>query len=141
MHCWRRDQLSDPALLQGLHTHFGDETTAIAATLADLAEIDRRQLYREAGYSSLFAYCLGELPLSEDSAYKRIQAARAAQRFPAMAEGRLHLTAVVLLAPHLTPDNAGELLAAAARKTRAQVEQLLAEYFPRPDLLPQLGRC
>ena len=107
--------------------------------LADLAEIDRRQLYRAAGYSSLFAYCLGELPLSEDSAYKRIQAARRFPAiFPAVAEGRLHLTAVVLLAPHLTPENAGELLAAAARKTRAQVEQLLAGRFPRPDLPTRL---
>ena len=31
-------------------------------------------------------------------------------------------------------ENASELLAAAARKTRAQIEQLLAERFPRPDL-------
>src|SRR5215813_3648201 len=122
MHCWRRDQLSDPALLQSLHAHIGDEITSIAATLADLAEIDRRQLYREAGYSSLYAYCLGELPLSEDAAYKRIQAARAARRFPAIfdavAKGRLHLTAVVLLAPHLTAENAGELLTEAMWKTK-----------------------
>src|SRR5262249_37758408 len=117
MHCWRRDQLSDPALLQSLHSHFGHETTAIAATLADLDEIDRRQLYRPAGYSSLFAYCLGELPLSEDAAYKRIQAARAARRFPtifeAVAAGRLHLTAVGLPAPPLTPGKAAPALAAA----------------------------
>jgi 5-methylcytosine-specific restriction endonuclease McrA len=44
------------------------------------------------------------------------------------------LTAVVLLAPHLTPPAAEELLAAATHKTKAEVERLLAERFPRPDL-------
>jgi hypothetical protein len=76
--------------------------------------------------------------MSEDMAYKRIQAARAARRFPdifpAVADGRLHLTAVVLLAPHLSPETAEGLLIAARHKTRAEIELLLAERFPRPDL-------
>jgi len=52
-----------------------------------------------------------------------------------MAEGRLHLGAVCLLAPHLTAANADELLAAATNKTKSEIEQLLAERFPRPDLM------
>jgi 5-methylcytosine-specific restriction endonuclease McrA len=51
-----------------------------------------------------------------------------------LADGRLHLTAVVMLAPYLTPENADELLAAAAHQSKAGIEQLLAERFPRPDL-------
>ena len=43
-------------------------------------------------------YCVHELHLSEDSAYKRTQAARTARQFPAIfdavAKGRLHLTGV-----------------------------------------------
>jgi hypothetical protein len=43
---------------------------------------------------------------SEHAAYGRIEAARAARRFPVLldllAEGSLHLTAIGLLAPHLT---------------------------------------
>ena len=50
------------------------------------------------------------------------------------ADGRLHLTAVVLLAPHLNPENADELLSATAHKTRTEIERLLAERFPRPDV-------
>jgi hypothetical protein len=80
--------------------------------------------------------------MSEDEAYKRIQAARAARRFPAIyaavAEGRLHLTTVVKLAPYLTDENADELLAAAVHKSNAEVELLLAERFPRPDLPARL---
>jgi 5-methylcytosine-specific restriction endonuclease McrA len=136
---YQRSHLSDQTLLEDLATHLARERTATAELLADLAEVDARKLYLPAAYPSLFAYCVGELHMSEDAAYKRIQAARAARRFPALlealAEGRLHLTAVVQLAPHLSESNAAELMAAATHRTRAQIEQLLAERFPRPDLL------
>jgi hypothetical protein len=134
-----RSHLSDQSLLQSAATHAGRERTSTADLLADLAEIDARRLYLPAGYPSLFAYCVGELRLSADAAARRIQAARAARRFPAifdaLAEGRLHLTAVGLLAPHLTEGTADELLAAATHKTKSEIEQLLAERFPRADVL------
>jgi hypothetical protein len=91
----------------------------------------------------MFAYCVRELGLSEDAAAKRIHAARVARRFTmllvALAGGRLSLSAVVLLAPHLTPENAEELIGTAAHKTRAEIEVLLAQRFPKPDL-PQVLR-
>src|SRR6266516_6691956 len=69
---------------------------------------------------------------------KHIRAARTARRFPvifsAVADGRLHLSAVVLLTPHLTSANAAELVAAAAYQTKAEVQQLLARRFPKPDV-------
>jgi hypothetical protein len=87
----------------------------------------------------MFAYCVHELRLSEDSALKRIQAARTARRYPAifdaLAEGKLHLSAVVLLAPYLNTANADSLLAAATYKSKAEVEQLLAERFPGSESL------
>jgi hypothetical protein len=86
----------------------------------------------------MYAYCVGELRMSEDSAFKRIRAARAARRFPsifaAVADGRLHVSTVVVLAPCLTEATAVELLAAAAHKTKSEVEQLVAQRFPRRDL-------
>jgi hypothetical protein len=86
----------------------------------------------------MFEYCVQKLRYSEYAAYKRIRAARAARRFPAIldavAEGRLHLAAVALLASHLTTDNAEGLLAAAVHKSKREVELLIAERFPRPDL-------
>jgi hypothetical protein len=76
--------------------------------------------------------------MSEDVAYKRICAARAARRFPAIfaavADGSLHVSTVVMLAPHLAPDTAHDLLATAAHKSKAAIEHLLAERFPKPDL-------
>jgi len=68
------------------------------------------------------------------------RSARAAQRFPeilpALADGRLHLTAVVLLAPCLTQANAGELLAEAEHQTKAAIKDLLARRFPGTEHLP-----
>jgi hypothetical protein len=75
---------------------------------------------------------------SEHAAYKRIHAVRVARRFPvlfaALAEGRIHLTGILLLAPHLTPENVAELLAGATHQTKSGIEQLLVRYFPRPDV-------
>jgi 5-methylcytosine-specific restriction endonuclease McrA len=87
----------------------------------------------------MHAYCVGELHLSEDTAAKRIHAARTARKFPtifeAVAEGRLHLCAVCLLAPYLTPENATELLRAATHRTKAQIKVLLAERFPQSEVM------
>src|SRR4029077_1326248 len=44
----------------------------------------------------------------------------------------------VLLAPYLTEATADELLTAAAHKRTCEVEQLLAQRFPRPDLPAQV---
>ena len=132
--------LSDPVLLRALAALVAQDRATTAALLAHLAEVDARKLYLPAAYPSMFAYCVGELRLSEDAAYKRIQAARTARQFPALftalADGRLHLSGLVLLAPHLTAANADELLRAAASKRKAEIEEWLAQRFPRSELLP-----
>jgi hypothetical protein len=129
--------LSDQTLLQDLATLVIQDRSTTAALLAHIAEVDARKLYLPAGYPSMNAYCIQELRLSEDSARKRIHAARAARGVPAVfhaiAEGRLHLSGVVLLAPILTPENAPELLAAATHQTKQEIERLVAEWSPRLD--------
>jgi hypothetical protein len=131
--------LSDQALLRMLAELLARGCVWTAEVLAYLAETDARKLYLPAGFPSMFTYCVGHFHMSEDVAYKRIKAARAARRFPAIfgevATGRLHLSAVVMLSPHLTEETAAELLAAAVHKTKAEIEQLLAERFPRPDVM------
>jgi hypothetical protein len=127
------NHLSNAALLSGLAALITQERMTTAALLAHLAEVDARRLYVPAGFSSMHAYCVGELRLSEDAAYKRIQAARACRQFPILfheiSKGRLHLAAVCLLAPHLTPENSGELIAAAANRRKSEVEAWLARRF------------
>jgi hypothetical protein len=130
--------VADHTLLRELAESVSQDRATTARMLAQIAEVDERRLFLPAGYSSMFMYCLHELHMSEDVAYKRIRAARAARRFPAiypaLADGRLHLAAVVLLTPHLTAETADELLAAAEHRTKAEVELLLAQRFPQPDV-------
>jgi hypothetical protein len=116
--------VSDPALIHDLKALLSRERATTAELLAHLAEVDDRRLYAAAGHPSMFAWCVEELHLSEDAAFKRIRAARTARQFPAirgsLAVGRLYLTAVVFLTPYLTPENADELLAAAAHPARVR---------------------
>lgn len=137
MNTYSLSHLSDSTLLRDLAALVAQDRATTAHLLAHIAEVDARQLYLPAAYPSMFAYCLGELHLSEEVAFKRIHAARAARRCPALfaavADGRLHLSGVVLLAPWLTPQNAVELLTATAHKTKFEIEQVLAQRFPRPD--------
>jgi hypothetical protein len=135
--------LSDQTLLRDLAALVAQDRTTTAALLAHIAEVDARKLYLPAAYPSMYLYCVHELRLSEDAAFKRIQAARAARRFPALfealADGRLHVSGVCLLAPYLSEATAEELLAAATHKPKSEIEQLLAERFPRPDVPTRWG--
>ena len=134
--------LSDRTLLRDLAAHVTKERGATAVVLAHIAEVEAREAYRAAGYSSMHAYCVGKLHFSEEAAYKRIHAARKARRFPAIfsavADGRLHLSAVLLLASHLTDETAGDLLRAAEHKSKFEIQQLVAERFPRPDVATRI---
>jgi hypothetical protein len=128
--------LSDAALLTQVTALAERERQATAELIASLAELDARRLYLGAGYSSLFTYCTRVLHLSEHAAYGRIEAARAARRFPTilnrLATGKLTLTSVCLLAPVLTEDNHVELLDAACNKSKRDVEVLVAHARPQP---------
>ena len=78
------------------------------------------------------------LHLSEHEAYERITAARASRKYPMLlvmlGDGCLHLSGIGKLAPHLTEENCESLLARAAYKTKRQIEELLVELSPKPDV-------
>ena len=78
--------------------------------------------------------------MSEDEACRRVAAARIARRFPMalgmIARGEIHLTGLLLLRDHLTPEHGEELLRDAAGKSKNELQHLLAERFPRADVMP-----
>jgi 5-methylcytosine-specific restriction endonuclease McrA len=131
-------QLADDSVLQAFDASLSQTCAATATMLAYLGELDHRRLYVRAAYASMHQYCVREKHMSEHTANKRIRVARVARQFPAifpmLAEGQLSLSAVLLLGPHLTPGTAEELLAAAAHRTNAEIELLLAHRLPRPDV-------
>jgi len=139
MRAFRLDQLSDASLTEALQQSVVNERTATAALLAHLAEFDRRRLYAPAGYACMRDYCVRRLHLSEGAAFRRITAARAARKYPpvfeAIADGRVHLSAIAVLNPHLRASNVTELVDLATHRTKTQVEELIAARFPRPESL------
>ena len=130
--------LTDDELMTAIPRLAGDERVATARLVAHLAELQRRKLYLAAGYSSPYAYCREALGHSDDAAYNRLAAADAARRYPAvlemMADGRLSLTAVRMLAPVLREDTWQVTLAEAAGKTKREIELLIACLAPKPDV-------
>jgi 5-methylcytosine-specific restriction endonuclease McrA len=133
------DALSDRDLIARLDVMAGNERVSTVELVAHLAALDSRPaLYAGEGYGSLFSYCTQALRLSEDAACNRIAAARACRRFPVildlLASGEVSLTSVRLLSPHLTAENHQAVLARAKRRSRPQIDALVAELAPRPDV-------
>jgi hypothetical protein len=129
--------LSDAELIAEVARLACGEREATVRLLVHLAELETRRLHLAAGFPSLFAYCTDQLRFSEDAAYNRVQAARAARRYPKildlLADGSLSVTTVRLLSRHLTDENHASLVAAASGKSKREVEEMLARAFPQPD--------
>ena len=136
-------QLSDRDSLTRVQSAVQQERCATAQLIVLLMEIDTRRLYLGEGYSSLFTYCTHALHLSEHAAYNRIEAARAARRFPLIFDliesAAVTLATIRLLAPHLTAVNHSELLQRARHKSKRDIELLVATLKPHPDA-PSLVR-
>ena len=130
--------LSDPELVAEVTRLAACEKDTTASLIAHLAELYGRRLHEREGFSSLFTYCRDVLRHSDSEAYDRMKAAKVARRYPVvlglLASGSMNLTTVRLLAPHLTRKNHEELLAEASGKRKRQVQELLARWFPKPDV-------
>jgi hypothetical protein len=129
--------LTDEQLLGAVKRLAARERSSTAELIEHFVELEARQLYLGAGFTSLYQYCREVLHLSEDRACSSIAAARAAREFPAipgmLTAGQLNLSTLRLLIPHLADDHR-ELLAAAAFKSKREVRELLARRSPLPDV-------
>ena len=136
--------LSDAALLARVTDLSRTSRSVTVELLAHLAELERRGLHRGEGCGRLYGYCTEVLKLSEAEAINRIRAARAARRFPVilemLADGRVNLTSIRLLAPHLTAENHRALLDEVRGMTRRDVDKVVARLSPRPFCRRRSGR-
>jgi hypothetical protein len=130
--------ISDGDLLRRLSELLRQSRRVESELVAHIGEVDERRLYAREGSPSLFHFCTEVLHLSEAEAYLRITAARASRAQPAiltmLGDGRLHLSGIAKIAPHLTGAHRATLLARAAHKTKRQIEVLIAELAPKPDV-------
>ena len=131
-------QLSDENLHGEVKRLVGRANTLTAELLAHLGELEARGIHRERACSSLYTYCVYELCMSEDEAQRRCRAARLARQFPVLlamlAEASLHLTGLLLIGPHLTSENQSELLARVRFRTKREIERIVGELAPAPEL-------
>lgn len=126
-----RDVSDDDLLFQTQLAVRGERSMTIRV-LHQLNENDRRKLYLERGYRSLFDYCIRKLKYSPSAAGRRIQAARCIRRYPEVLalfhEGALSLCAVSLVAPVLTDENKTAILERVAGRSHRAIERIVCEY-------------
>ena len=121
--------ISDDELLRRLSALLQQSRRVESELVAHIGEVDKRRLYAREASSSMFVYCTDVLHLSEHEAYLRIQVARASRHHPMLLtmleDGRLQLSSIAKLAPHLTKANREALLARATHKTKREIEELV----------------
>ena len=88
---------TDDSLLLQIGRLAAERRKIVTELLIYLAELDARKLYARFATSSMFAFCVHKLSLSEPSAYRTIAAARLTRTYPValsmLQQGRLHLSA------------------------------------------------
>src|SRR4029453_18233129 len=132
------ETLSDDEVLSGLDSILRQSRRVESSLIAHLAEVDARHLFARYAAPSMFVYCRDVLHLSEAEAQLRILVARAAREHPMLltmlADGRLHLSGIAKLAPSLTAENRDALIFRAVHRSKREIEELVAEVGPRPDV-------
>ena len=125
--------LSDLELSASLEKLTGNEREVTLRILYHLIEIERRGLFRELGYSSLFDYCTRKLKYSEGSAYKRITASRCLKDNPELCDsflrGEITLCTITTAARALKEE--ATTVAAIAGKSKRDVERMVAKSVNR----------
>jgi len=81
--------LSDSQLMSELKNSVLEERQKTALVLEYLREVERRRLYADSGYPSLWDFCIHELAYSEASASRRIGAMRLLREIPELKEDLL----------------------------------------------------
>jgi 5-methylcytosine-specific restriction endonuclease McrA len=110
------------------------ERQAMADFLVALADFDRRRVWLDLGYASLFYFLHRELGLSKGAAHYRKTGAELVLRFPEIVEplrdGRLCITSIVHLAKVITPENRDEMLPRFFHRSRREAMEVAAAIRP-----------
>ena len=135
--------LSDKALLVATKNAVYKERETTTEVLRHLQEMERRRLFAELGFSSLFSYAVKELRYSEDEALRRISAMRLLKELPVIEnkikDGRLTLTNLAKAQTYfrhkkksspLSTEEKLELLEKLENKSSRETEKILLALAP-----------
>jgi len=127
--------LSDSELIKRLERLCDSERELMVTMLRYLIEVEKRELYIDRGYGSLYEFCTGHLKYSGSAAHRRITAARCLGRYPRIApmlrRGEINLSVLSLVADLLTPENHRTVLDAIKGRSYRDVERLTARFRPQ----------
>lgn len=120
---------------QELRALAAEERRGLVQFLKRLDVLDREHAFPALGCGSAFDYLVRKHHFPEGTAWRRVTAMRLLRRFAALeaelAEGRLNLTQLGILAPHLTEENLGELVRRAQHLTAEQTKELAVSLRPK----------
>jgi hypothetical protein len=137
-HAHSLESIPDEELLAGVQRLTARSNVALADLLAYLGEVELRGIHRTRACASLYTYCIYELRLSEDAAYRRSKAARFVREYPelrnAVAKGEIHLTGVLMIGPQLGGERHAEILQRARFRSKRELLRLVAELDPKPEV-------
>jgi len=127
-------EISDRNLIEELKLLRGKEREVTLKILLYLIEIDRRGIYRDYGYSSLFAFCTIALGYSEASAGRRVRSCRAMKENSELIHlyraGKISLSSISAVAGTLKKENKDRIIPEIQGASRRTVEKIVARENP-----------
>jgi len=131
------NHLSKKELIIKTESLVKEERRITSEILWHLYEIERRKLFAELGYSSLFAYCVEVLKYSEAGAFRRISAMRLLKQAPEieakLQEGALSVATVCQVQSlKVSVEKKKEILKEVEGKSKRETEKYLLKIAPRP---------
>ncbi len=143
-------KISDHDLLERLVRLVRREREMTHIILCHINEVESRKLYAELGFDSMFKYLTKHCGYGEDSAYRRLQAARLLKTNPEIAEkikeGSLNLTQLTQVRKHLRqertldPEKAQQVLEKIENKSTYETKKVLAVEFNLPTEVCEVVR-
>lgn len=121
---------TSPALVDLARQLIADGNVVLARLIRVLIEIEDRDVHQEDDEAmSMHEFCVVHLGMTKGSAYRRINAANMARRFPRLLPlieaGQVSLSALVVLRDDLTEENFDQLIAETSGMSRREVEDHL----------------
>jgi 5-methylcytosine-specific restriction endonuclease McrA len=137
-------RMNNAQLVLNIKNAARDENLLLSDCLAYLCEIRRRRLYSSQGYSSLYDFCVDNLPLSDGAIYRRIQVSEHVQRVPLLLEmialGKISLTVASKIVPFFNSEDPNELIKQFLGLTTREADHLLGAKFDRGESRDQIRR-
>jgi len=121
-------------LLEQIRSLNEKENKLKVMVLMYLREMDRRRLYLELGYPSMFVFCTEHLGYSRSAACRRIKAARCIGKYPEAAvilqKGETSVSTLAMIAGVINSENRQEILNRIRGRSYREAEEELARRRP-----------